>query len=120
MIRRHSAVLSRSRPRVSVLDFTPEEVLRLLRDRLRGRGVLEARLFRSYPDGTAGAWSDLDLVIVQPTGVPFVEGPRASHDLLDLGVPIDIFVYTPEELARLRKEGAGFWRELERTKTRVL
>lgn len=120
MNRRSPEVRSRSRPRVSVLDFTPEDVRRFLADRLQGQGVLEAYLFGSYPEGTAGAWSDLDLVIVQPTGVPFVERPRAFQDLLDLGVPIDILVYTPEEFAQLREEGAGFWREFERTKMRIL
>ncbi|MBE0617497.1 MAG: nucleotidyltransferase domain-containing protein [Proteobacteria bacterium] len=113
-------VVARSRPRVSLLDFEPAQVRAFLEDRLRGKGVVEAYLFGSFAEGRAGPWSDVDLVVVQPTDAPFVERPRGFRDLMDLGVPVDVLVYTPGEFARLREERSGFWKEFERTKIRLL
>lgn len=114
------AVLERSRPRVSVLDFETGHVRDFLRSRLAKRSVAEAYLFGSYPAGTATAWSDLDVLVVCDSQEPFVERPRAFADLLDLGVPVDLLVYTPAEFERLRGEPTGFWKEFERTKERLL
>lgn len=114
------SILERSRPRTSVLDFEPGRVRAFLKERLQAKGVTEAYLFGSFAEGTSGAWSDLDVVVVQPTKLPFVERPRGFQDLLDLGVPVDVLVYTPEEFARLREERSGFWQEFERTKVRLL
>lgn len=113
-------VLERSRPRVSVLDFGVGEIEAFLKERLGGRGVLEAWLFGSAAAGTATAWSDLDVLVVRETAEPFVERPRALSDLLDLGLPVDLLVYTPAEFRRLREDGSGFWREFERTRKRLV
>jgi len=113
-------VLERSRPRVSVLDFGLNQVRDFLRERLQARGVVEAYLFGSFAEGKAGPWSDLDVVVVQGTDAPFVERAREFQDLFDLGVPVDVLVYTPDEFARLQGERSGFWQEFERTKTRLL
>ena len=115
-----AAVLGRSRPAVSVLDLEPGHVRGFLRSRLARGAVAEAYLFGSYPAGTATAWSDLDVLVVCDTQEPFVERPRAFADLLDLGVPVDLLVYTPAEFARLKGEPTGFWKEFERTKERLL
>jgi len=113
-------VLERSRPTVSVLDFEVDEILAFLRERLLRAGVAEAYLMGSVAAGTAGPWSDLDVVVVQETDEPFVERPRAFADLHDLGVPVDVLVYTPEELKRLRAEGSGFWRAFEACHRRIV
>jgi predicted nucleotidyltransferase len=105
---------------VSVLDFSMEELVGFLRERLEGRGVVDAYLFGSVAAGTANAWSDLDVVVVQPTDAPFIERPRSFFGLQDLGVPVDVLVYTPEEFQRLRAGGEGFWRAFEAHHRKVL
>ncbi|GAB4282402.1 MAG: hypothetical protein Kow0092_37440 [Deferrisomatales bacterium] len=112
--------LVRTRPKVSLLDFSREQVLAYLREKLAGRGVVAAYLFGSFAEGTHGAWSDLDVVIVKPTREHPVERPREFHDLTDLGVPVDVLVYTPEEFKRLELEPTGFWKEFARTRVAVL
>jgi predicted nucleotidyltransferase len=113
-------ILVRSRPPVSVLDFDREQILALLKGRLQERGVREAYLFGSVATGQAGPWSDLDLVIVQETDVPFVERPRAFWDVLDLGLGMDLLVYTSQEFETLRQTGSGFWREFQESRIRIL
>ncbi|MBI5017956.1 MAG: nucleotidyltransferase domain-containing protein [Deltaproteobacteria bacterium] len=113
-------VLERSRPRVSVLDFGAEEVKEFLRNCLARKAVAEAYVFGSFAAGTATPWSDLDVLVVCEMDAPFVERPRAFSDLLDLGVPVDLLVYTPVEFSKLREERSGFWKEFERTRERLL
>lgn len=87
------AVLHRSRPKISLLDFTKEQVLDFLRQRLAGHQIEEAFLFGSFATGEATAWSDVDLL-----------------HLFDLGVAFDILVYTPQEWATLSTSDSGFHR----------
>lgn len=112
-------ILERSRPPVSVQDFTLEQILDHLRDRLANRAV-EAWLFGSLAAQTTTPWSDLDLVVVKPSDLPFIERPREFFDLSDLGIPIDLLVYTPEEFANLRQSDSPFWRQFEQQKRRIL
>jgi len=114
------SVLVRTRPRVSLLDFDVEEVLSFLRQRLQARGVTEAYLFGSFARGCHGAWSDLDVIIVAESELPFVERPRAYGDLLDLGIPVDVLVYTPDEIRRLREEHGGFWEKVSKERIRLV
>jgi predicted nucleotidyltransferase len=113
-------VLVRSRPRVSVLDFEPARIRAFLRERLTALAVAEAWLFGSVAAGTAGPWSDLDVVVVSPAAEPFIERPRRFFGLFDLGVPADVLVYTPEEYARLPETNPGFWREFCRSRERLV
>lgn len=105
-------VLQRSRPGVSVLDFSREEIIRTLRQRLKSRKVEQAYIFGSFAEGLSGAWSDIDLIIVCDTDEPFIERARQFWDLLDLGIPLDIIVYTPEEFAQLWESDSGFWKTI--------
>ena len=113
-------VLERSRPRTSVIDFSPEEIHRFLTGRLRNRGLEAAYLFGSVAEGSAGPWSDLDVLIVKHTDAPFVERPREFLDLFDLGVAVDILVYTPEELEAQLRSGSGFWKLFAETRQQLL
>ena len=112
-------ILEKSRPGTSLLDFRREEVVAFLRDRLRDRQVLHAFLFGSMVAGGAGAWSDIDLIVVQETTLPFIERAREFSDLFDLGVPVDVLVYTPDEFAELRAGDSGFWQEFNRSHLRL-
>lgn len=102
------AVLHRSRPKISLLDFTKEQVLDFLRQRLAGHQIEEAFLFGSFATGEATAWSDVDLIVVKESSAPFVERPREFLHLFDLGVAFDILVYTPQEWATLSTSDSGF------------
>jgi hypothetical protein len=50
----------------------------------------------------------------------FIERPRQFFDLLDLGIPIDILVYTPEEFLQLRHSGSGFWKGFQENHLKIL
>ncbi|MFW5909554.1 MAG: nucleotidyltransferase domain-containing protein [Thiohalospira sp.] len=102
-------VLERSRPPVSVLDFDTADLAQRFADRLQDR-VEEAWLFGSLAAGTAGPWSDVDLLLVTETAEPFVERPRAFADIREPGIPLDLLVYTPAEYADLPRTNPGFWK----------
>ena len=102
-------ILERSRPVTSILDFSTIDIETFFRRKLIQHKVLEAYLFGSYIQGLASAWSDIDLLIVMPTTQPFLERSRAFSDLYELGLSIDILVYTPEEFNHLKTSDSGFW-----------
>ena len=58
-------------------------------------------LFGSCATGQIGEWSDLDLVVIAPTDLPFYE--RIKHILCSVRpqVGMDILVYTPAEWAEM-------------------
>lgn len=114
-------ILDRSRPRISVQDFTLEQIQVFLRDKLaHNRSIHEAWLFGSLATQTATPWSDLDVVVIKPSEQAFIERPREFFDLFDLGIPIDLLVYTPEEFAQLRCSDSPFWRRFEQQKLRII
>ena len=103
-------ILDRSRPKVSVLDFSLNEIVNLIREKLPLKEIEQAYLFGSVITEQASAWSDIDLLIVMRTEQPFLERSRNFIDLVDFGIPIDIIVYTPDEFARLKDSDSGFWK----------
>lgn len=113
-------ILDRSRPRISVQDFTLGQIQAFLRDKLAHRAIHEAWLFGSLATQTTTPWSDLDLVVIKATEQIFIERPREFFDLFDLGIPIDLLVYTPEEFAQLRHSDSPFWRQFEQQKLRII
>ena len=70
-------------------------------------GARKAILFGSYARGTATARSDVDLIFVESTGLPFLSRlDRYFDPLVDrLRTGIEVFVYTPEEFERLAEMG---------------
>jgi predicted nucleotidyltransferase len=76
-------------------------------------------LFGSLVTGQVHAWSDLDLVIIQQTDLPFLHRSHNMRDLLHPNVGIDLLVYTPDEFERLCRERA-FVREEIVNKGKVL
>ena len=74
-----------------------------LRPLLDARGAHAAWIFGSHARGTAGADSDVDVIVVAPTGRPFVDRFRDYLPaIVEAGVGVDMLVYTPEEFARMR------------------
>jgi len=113
-------VLARSRPAVSILDFPREKVISFLVDKLQSAGISEAYIIGSFAENRCKAWSDIDLVIVQETTIAFTERAHAFLDLFDLGLPLDILVYTPEEFTSLLNSTSGFWKTVRRHNMRIL
>lgn len=66
-------------------------------------------LFGSAARGEADAWSDVDLIVVLRTDLPFVERPRLAAPALRkaLGRSVDILVYTPEEFEEMKNRNVG-------------
>jgi predicted nucleotidyltransferase len=94
----------------SVLTAANAWAAEIARDRPEVRRVL---CFGSAARGTWGVGSDLDLLVeVAASDTPFERRslafapPRAP-------VPVEILVYTTDELARMRREGRRFIREVD-------
>jgi hypothetical protein len=81
-----------------------------------GRGnhnIMSIRCTGSIADGRWGVGSDLDIVMeVQSSAIPFDARGR-DFSPPECGVPVDLSVYTTEELVMFRKEGRRFTRELD-------
>jgi predicted nucleotidyltransferase len=70
-------------------------------------GADRAILFGSYARGTADSASDLDLILIWPTALPFLDRHRAFIDILDAFPGTDLLVYTPAEFEDLLQR-SGF------------
>lgn len=86
-----------------------QRFLGALRPLLERQEAREAFLFGSHARGTADVYSDIDVIIVAPSQRPPVERFRDYLPaILEAGVGVDLFVYTPEEFERLRAEERPF------------
>ena len=61
-------------------------------------------LFGSFARGEDVADSDLDLVVVKRTSLPFWRRVAEVRRLLKPRIAADVMVYTPEELEQLARE----------------
>lgn len=113
-------VLVRSVPPRGALCLPLDEVVRRLREALSSTDVQEAYVFGSLVSGETHPWSDVDLILVVDSDEPFVERPRRFWNLLKLGFPLDILVYTPSEFRALWENPIGFWRSVRESHVRVL
>lgn len=92
------------------------ELDRLASELRRLPGVVEAWVFGSAVTGSVHATSDLDLLVVRATEeAPVERGLRLVREL-DPRVPVDLFVYTPPEMATggrfvedVRRSGRRLW-----------
>lgn len=66
-------------------------------------------LFGSWARGEEDDLSDVDVVVVKSTPLPFFDRLREVLRLLpaELGA-VDVLVYTPEEFAAMQREGNAF------------
>ena len=76
-------------------------------------------LFGSLATGHVGEWSDLDLVVIANTDLPFYE--RIKHVLQSVRprAGMDVFIYTPAEWAEMASE-RSFIRDEIRDKGQVV
>lgn len=98
----------------------PQGLRKRLRELLEGR-VLGAWLFGSHASGSAGPDSDLDLIVVARTELPFTRRPALFDELYELFPALDLLVYTPEEFERLRADPSpGFWASVVASLERII
>lgn len=103
-----------------LLGRSPEEFERLLRERLEGR-VREAWIFGSYGTGAFGPDSDVDLMLVVETDLPFLERALGFADVIDLVASMDLLVYTPDEFRKLTEDPSpGFWKDVVASMRRLV
>lgn len=112
-------ILIRSR-RDPLYGMTPEEVVQYLRTFLQGR-VRAGYLFGSFARNEIHPDSDIDLILVAETDLPFLQRGLAFSDLRDRLPSLEILVYTPEEFTRLTTEPSpGFWTSVVNEMVRIL
>ena len=64
--------------------------------------VLRVSVFGSYARGRADLFTDLDVLIIMQTEMPFPERQHTVYELLASPVDLDILCYTPEEFESMR------------------
>lgn len=70
-------------------------------------------LFGSYAKDTVDPDSDIDLLVIKDSNQRRDERDREIRVLLrDIKLPMDIFVYTPEEITKLRHLEGSFVNEI--------
>ena len=63
-------------------------------------------LFGSVASGDAGPASDVDLLVIKPSGLTFKERIRRIYAELDRTTDVDLLWYTPEEVRRLQSSSS--------------
>jgi predicted nucleotidyltransferase len=76
-------------------------------------------VFGSMASGDIGEWSDLDVVVIMETELPFFERLHQLHDRVSPEVALDLFVYTPQEWTELTTT-RPFMRDEVAAKARVV
>ena len=80
-----------------------DEIVRIILD---GYGPIEKIiLFGSQVKGEIDEYSDLDLIIIKKTDQSFI---KRLVSVPILPIPADVFVYTPEELERMKENENPF------------
>ena len=65
-------------------------------------------LFGSMAAGNVGDWSDIDLVIIKDTSLPFLQRLEEVALLCLVPVSVDYLVYTPNEFAQMIADNNPF------------
>ena len=91
--------------RYTTLNQALEKILAVLRAEYQPEKVI---LFGSMADGTVGEWSDIDLLIVKNTSLPFMQRLKKVALLCRASVGVDYLVYTPDELEQMENEKNPF------------
>ena len=85
-----------------------------------GDKFITAYVFGSVAAGTADEHSDIDVILVRDTALPFFDRVREIMDLrLEFGAA-DLLIYTPAELNEmLAEDGRHFFKHAVRTGHRI-
>lgn len=69
-------------------------------------------LFGSAASGKVGPYSDIDLIVIKKTSLPYFDRVEQVVNLLDYDIDIDFLVYTPEEFEKAVRERRFFQEEI--------
>ena len=75
--------------------------------------IVRVGYFGSYASGDYTPASDLDVVVLLSESDRAL--PQRMLDYLPHPIPVgcEVFPYTTDEVARMRREGSGWWHEIE-------
>jgi len=104
-----SSLNSPSENRRQMLQRELDRWLPLLIEHLNPEQIL---LFGSLVGKQLGEWSDIDLVVVHQTRLPFYQRIKHALKLIRPTVGVDLLIYTPEEFSRLSQERRFFRDEI--------
>ncbi len=89
--------------------LTPTEIDKLVRQivaRIQPKKVI---IFGSYAKGTATMKSDLDIFVIMETHLPMANrADNLKSMLLSSLIPVDVHIYTPQEVEEYGKEQFSF------------
>jgi predicted nucleotidyltransferase len=94
--------------------FSLERIRLRVGEYLSRTSVVQAIVFGSYARGDADVASDLDLLLIEPTTLPFLERGRRHLPLFRMGLGVDLLVYTPDEYEQLKQERHALIERIER------
>ncbi len=106
----------KEKKRKAALDEELQRWLPLLINSLSPERII---LFGSMNNNQVSEWSDIDLVIIQDTKLPFLKRIQKVFQLLHPRVGLDVLVYTPKEYEALVQD-RKFVRDEIATKGKVL
>jgi len=92
-----------------------KELRRLLAG-IKKLGAMKVILFGSLSERKVGKSSDIDLAIIKKTTKSFSERTEELYKKLKPRVAVDFFVYTPEEIEKMKKTSYFIRRMLEKGK----
>ncbi len=90
----------------------PRVLDRLIQTVVTSVRPLRIILFGSAATGKVGPYSDIDLVVIKKTSLPYFERISQLVDLLDYDIGVDFLVYSPEEFDRAVRERRFFREEI--------
>ncbi|RLC92318.1 MAG: nucleotidyltransferase domain-containing protein [Chloroflexi bacterium] len=85
--------------RQALLEHELERAVRILR-KVGARLIV---LFGSVARGEVAAWSDLDLIVVLDSDLPFVKRLGLLYEQIQPRVGLDLLAYTPQEFETIRE-----------------
>ena len=88
--------------------MTLAQKLKIIVEALKKYDAQKIMLFGSLAKGDTDEYSDIDIMVIKKTDRPFVKRLREVALLCELDEPIDILVYTPQEIEEMKKAGNLF------------
>ncbi len=85
--------------RQALLERELERIVRVLRQ----VGAQRIVLFGSAARDDISAWSDLDLIVVLQSDLPFIKRLGVLYERIQPRVGLDLLAYTPEEFDLIRE-----------------
>jgi len=82
-----------------LLECELERIVRILRQ----MEVQRIILFGSAARGKVNTWSDLDLIVVLNSDLPFIKRLGLLYEQIEPRVGLDLLAYTPQEFEALRE-----------------